>query len=74
MAMMTSTEKVIYNSTVTRVRHFQKNKFDKYVILEYVDDMIKKVREKESDELLRALFDIRQHVVLGKEIQKEMEK
>ena len=29
--MMTSTEKVIYNSTVTRVKYFQKNKFDKYV-------------------------------------------
>ena len=66
--MMTSTEKVIYNSTVKRVKYFQKNKFDKYVILDYVDDMIIKVREKESDELLRLLFDVRQHVVLGKEI------
>ena len=74
MNMMTSTEKVIYNSTVKRVKYFQKNKFDKYVILDYVDDMIIKVREKESDELLRLLFDVRQHVVLGKEIQKEMEK
>ena len=73
MNMMTSTEKVIYNSTVKRVKYFQKNKFDKYVILDYVDDMIIKVREKESDELLRLLFDVRQHVVLGKEIQKEME-
>ena len=72
--MLTSTEKVIYNSTVKRVKYFQKNKFDKYVILDYVDDMIIKVREKESDELLRLLFDVRQHVVLGKEIQKEMEK
>ena len=72
--MMTSTEKVIYNSTVKRVKYFQKNKFDKYVILDYVDDMIIKVREKESDELLSLLFDVRQQVVLGKEIQKEMEK
>ena len=72
--MLTSTEKVIYNSTVKRVKYFQKNKFDKYVILDYVDDMIIKVREKESDELLRLFFDVRQHVVLGKEIQKEMEK
>ena len=71
--MLTSTEKLIYNSTVKRVKYFQKNKFDKYVILDYVDDMIIKVREKESDELLRCLFDVRQQVVLGKEIQKEME-
>lgn len=65
---MTSTEKVIYNSTVTRVKYFQKNKFDKYVILDYVDGIIKKVREKESDELLRLLFDVRQRVVLDKEV------
>lgn len=65
---MTSTEKVIYNSTVTRIRYFQKNKFDKYVILDYVDGMIKKVRDKESDELLRLLFDVRQSVLLGKEV------
>ena len=63
---MTSTEKVIYNLTVTRVKYFQKNKFDKYVILDYLDGMIKKVRGKESNELLRLLFDVRQHVVLGK--------
>lgn len=65
---MTSTEKVIYNSTVTRIRYFQKNKFDKYVILDYVDSMIKKIRDKESDELLRLLFDVRQSVLLGKEV------
>ena len=65
---MTSTEKVIYNSTVTRIRYFQKNKFDKYVILDYVDGMIKKVRDKESDDLLRLLFDVRQSVLLGKEV------
>ena len=68
MKKMTSTEKVIYNSTVTRIRYFQKNKFDKYVILDYVDGMIKKVRDKESDELLRLLFDVRQSVLLGKEV------
>lgn len=65
---MTSTERVIYNSTVTRVKYFQKNNFDKYVILDYVDGMIKRIRDKESDELLRLLFDIRQHVVLGKKV------
>ena len=68
MNMMTSTEKVIYNSTVTRVKYFQKNKFDKYVILDYVDGMIKKVRGKESDELLRLLFGIRRYVLLDKEV------
>ena len=71
--MMTKTDYIIFNSTARKIEYFQENNFDKYVILDYVDDMIIKVREKESEELLRLLFDVRQHVVLGKEIQKEME-
>ena len=72
--MLTSTERVVLSATVRRVNYYREQNFDKYVILEYVDSAIIKVREKESDELLRLLFDVRQHVVLGKEIQKEMEK
>ena len=73
MAMMTSTERVILSATVRRVNYYREQNFDKYVILEYVDSAIIKVRGNCSDELLRCLFDVRQQVVLGKEIQKEME-
>ena len=70
---MTSTERVILSATVRRVNYYREQNFDKYVILEYVDSAIIKVRGNCSDELLRCLFDVRQQVVLGKEIQKEME-
>ena len=67
---MTKTENIIYRSTVTRVLYFQKNKFDKYVILDYVDGVVNKARKSSicSDELLSQLFDIRQKVLLEKEV------
>ena len=70
---MISTERVVLSATVRRVNYYREQNFDKYVILEYVDSAIVKVRGNCSDELLRCLFDVRQQVVLGKEIQKEME-
>ena len=73
MNMLTSTERVVLSATVRRVNYYREQNFDKYVILEYVDSAIIKVRGNCSDELLRCLFDVRQQVVLGKEIQKEME-
>ena len=72
--MMTSTERVVLRATIRRVNHYREQKFDKYVILEYVDSAIRKVRGYCSDELLRCLFDVRQQVVLGKEVREEMEK
>ena len=72
--MMTSTERVVLRATIKRVNYYREQKFDKYVILEYVDSAIRKVRGYCSDELLRCLFDVRQQVVLGKEVQEEMEK
>ena len=71
--MLTSTERVVLSATIRRVNYYREQNFDKYVILEYVDSAIIKVRGNCSDELLRCLFDVRQQVVLGKEIQKEME-
>ena len=68
---MTSTERVVLRATIRRVNHYREQKFDKYVILEYVDSAIRKVRGYCSDELLRCLFDVRQQVVLGKEVKQE---
>lgn len=67
---MTKTENVIFRSTVSRVIYFQKNKFDKYVILDYVDGVINKAHKSSicTDELLRLLFDVRQKVLLEKEV------
>lgn len=67
---MTKTENIIFRSTVSRVIYFQKNNFDKYVILDYVDGVVNKARKSSicSDELIRQLFDIRQKVLLEKEV------
>lgn len=67
---MTKTDYIIFKSTANRVEYFQENKFDKYVIIDYVDGVINKVRSCElcTDELLTHLFDIRQKVLLDKKI------
>ena len=43
--MMTSTERVVLRATIRRVNHYREQKFDKYVILEYVDSSIRKAVE-----------------------------
>ena len=65
---MNSTEKRILISTAERVNYYLKQRFDKYVILEYIEDVINKSRGKYSDELLRCLFDLRQQITLRKEV------
>lgn len=65
---MTSTEKVILTSTAKRVNYYLQQRFDRYVILDYIEGIINKSRGNYSDELLRCLFDLRQQIVLGKEI------
>ena len=42
---MTSTERVVLRATVKRVNYYREQKFDKYVILEYVDSAIRKAVE-----------------------------
>lgn len=67
---MTKTDSLVYKITVTKVECFKKSNFGKYAILDYIDGVINQVRKSElcSDELLRHLFDIRQKVLLGKNI------
>ena len=66
---MTSTEYVFLNSIKRRVIYFQKQNFDKYVILDYIDSGIDKARQINCcDDVLRCLFDIQQKVLLGKKI------
>ena len=67
---MTSTERVVLRATIRRVNHYREQKFDKYVILDYVDGVINTVRKSDlcSDELLRHLFDMCQKVVSGKKV------
>ena len=61
-------EKQALQANIEGVKYMQKMKFDKYVILNNLDSMIEKLRVNASNEFIRCLFDIRQKVVLNKEI------
>ena len=55
-------------ATIEGIKYMQKMKFDKYVILYNIDSMIENLRVNASNEFINCLFDIRQKVVLDKEI------
>ena len=55
-------------ATIEGIKYMQKMKFDKYVILNNLDSMIENLRINTSNEFINCLFDIRQKVVLDKEI------
>ena len=55
-------------ATIEGVKFMQKMEFDKYVILNRIDNVIEKLRHDVSNEFFSCLLDIRQKVVLGKEI------
>ena len=65
---MKKKKKIILTKTVKRVNYYLEKRYDKYVILEYIDNVIVSARTKYSDELLRALFNLRQQFLLGKEV------
>ena len=54
--------------TIEGIKYMQKKKYDKYVILNNLDSMIERLRVNASDDFISCLFDIRQNVVLDKEI------
>lgn len=65
---MTNTEKLILTTTAKKINDYLEKGYDKYVILEYIDNVIVSTRTKYSDELLIALFNLRQQFLLGKEV------
>ena len=55
-------------SIIEDVKYMQEKKFNKYVILNNLDSIIEKLRVNASNDFINCLFDIRQKVVLDKEI------
>ena len=55
-------------ATIEGIKYMQKMKFDKYVILNNLDSLIENLRVNVSNDFIKCLFDIRQKVVLDKEI------
>ena len=65
---MSKTEKLILTTTAKKINDYLEKGYDKYVIADYIEGIILLVRTKYSDELLRALFDLRQQFMLGKKV------
>ena len=61
-------EKQALQATIERVKFMQEMNFDKYVILNNLDSLIENLRVNASNDFINYLFDIRQKVVLDKEI------
>ena len=55
-------------ATIEGIKYMQKMKFDKYVILNNLDSLIENLRVNASNDFISRLFDIRQKVLLDKEI------
>ena len=55
-------------ATIEGIKYMQKMKFDKYVILNNLDSLIEKLHVNASNDFISCLFDIRQKVLLDKEI------
>ena len=66
--IMRNHEKQRLQATIEGVKYMQKMNFDKYVILNNLDSLIENLRVNASNEFINCLFDIRQKVVLDKEI------
>ena len=61
-------EIVRIRETIKSIKYMQKMEFDKYVILNNLDSLIENLRINASNDFINCLFDIRQKVVLDKEI------
>ena len=65
---MRNHEKQKLQAAIEGIKYMQKMKFDKYVILNNLDSMIEKLRVNASNDFINCLFDIRQKILLDKEI------
>ena len=66
--IMRDYENLRIRETIAAIKFMRKMKFDKYVILNNLDSIIENLRVNASNEFINYLFDIRQKVVLDKEI------
>ena len=61
-------ENLNLNAIIGSIKYMQKMNFDKYVILNNLDSMIENLHVNASNDFISCLFDIRQNVLLDKEI------
>ena len=66
--IMRKYEKQALQTTIMSIKYMQNMNFDKYVILNNLDSLIEKLRVNASNDFINCIFDIRQKVLLDKEI------
>ena len=65
---MRNHEKQKLQGIIEAIKYMQKMEFGKYVILNNLDSVIEKLRVNASNDFIKCLFDIRQKILLDKEI------
>ena len=61
-------EKEKLQAIIEAIKFMQKMEFGKYIILKNFDNVIEKLRVNASNDFINCLFDIRQKILLDKEI------
>ena len=61
-------ENLNLQAIIGSIKYMQKMNFDKYVILNNLDSMLENLLVNASNDFINCLFDIRQNVLLDKEI------
>ena len=65
---MRNHEKQRLQTIIETIKYMQKMEFGKYIILKNLDNVIEKLRVNASNDFINCLFDIRQKILLDKEI------
>lgn len=55
-------------ATIEGIKFMQRMNFDKYTILKNIDNVIEKLRVDASNDFFKCLLDIRQKIILDKNI------
>ena len=65
---MINYEKQLLKATIEGIKYMKKMKYDKYNIIDNLDNIIEKIYANSSNEFINCLFYIRQKVIFDKEI------
>ena len=65
---MRNHEKQLLKATIAAIKYMQKMKYDKYMIIDNLDNIIEKLYLNGSNDFINCLFVNRQKVLLDKEI------
>ena len=61
-------EKQLLKATIIAIKYMQKMKYDKYMIIDNLDNIIENIYVNSSNDFINCLFDIRQKVLFDKDI------